>query len=179
MPFFDDDLMSAVTGWFGEADAFLFGRRTYDIFAGSWGTVTDPDDPVAAAFNSRPKYVASRTLDELSWSGSTLLGEDVAAAVTEIKSKPGRELQLHGSGDLAQTLIRHGLVDEYRLLTFPVVLGKGKRLFTDGAKSTAFEVVEHKLMSSGVSVDTYSAAGEPEFGYAGVGDEAKAAEGNA
>jgi dihydrofolate reductase len=176
VPYFDDDMMATVVPWFDDADAFLFGRRTYDIFAGSWGTVDDPNDPVATAFNSHPKYVASRTLDELSWSGSTLLEGDVAAAVAALKEQPGRELQLHGSGALGQTLIRHGLVDEYRLLTFPVVLGKGKRLFPDGAKPTAFKVVEHKLLGSGVSVETYQAAGEPGSGFVGVGDELKAAQ---
>jgi dihydrofolate reductase len=164
VPYWGDELGEAMSGWFGEADAFLLGRRTYEIFAASWPKVTDPDDPVAGPLNSLPKYVASRTLSEVSWSGAELLQGDVAQAVAELKRKPGRELQVHGSGGLAQTLIEHGLVDEYRLLTYPVVLGKGKRLFEGDAKPTALRRLEHRDTGTGVSIDVYEAAGEPEFG---------------
>jgi dihydrofolate reductase len=164
VPYWGDDIGAAIDGWFGEADAFLLGRRTYEIFAASWPTVTDEDDPVASRLNTLPKYVASRTLSEVSWNGSQLLQGDVAKAVEELKRKPGRELQVHGSGGLAQTLIERGLVDEYRLLTYPVVLGKGKRLFGDGARPAALRRVEHSDTSAGVSIDVYEAAGEPTFG---------------
>jgi dihydrofolate reductase len=164
VPYWSDELGAAVGAWFGEADAFLLGRRTYEIFAAAWPTVTDVDDPVAGPLNALPKYVASRTLDEVSWNGSELLRGDVAQAVAELKRKPGRELQVHGSGGLAQTLIEHGLVDEYRLLTYPVVLGKGKRLFGASAHPAALRRLEHRDTSTGVSIDVYEAAGEPEVG---------------
>lgn len=170
VPYADDDMAQAVAGFFAEADAFLLGRRTYEIFAASWPKVTDPDDPIASPLNNLPKYVVSRTLDEVSWEGSTLLKGDVATEVAELKSRPGRELQVHGSGGLAQTLMQHDLIDEYRLLTYPVVLGKGKRLFADGAKPTALNLIEHKATSTGVSIDVYTPAGAPTYGSFDLGE---------
>ena len=164
VPYADDGMAQAVDGWFAEADAFLLGRRTYEIFAAHWPRVTDPDDPVAGRLNSLPKYVASRTLRDVSWEGSTLLSGDVAEQVSELKSRPGRELQVHGSGRLAQTLIANGLVDGYRLLTFPVVLGTGRRLFAEGAKPAALRLVDSKTTGSGIDISVYEAAGEPTYG---------------
>jgi dihydrofolate reductase len=164
VPYADDDMGQAINGWFGEADAFLLGRRTYEIFAEYWPKVTDPDDPIASRLNGLPKYVASRTLEEASWEGSKLLKGDLATEVAELKSKPGRELQVHGSGDLAQALIQQDLIDEYRLLTYPVVLGTGKRLFADGAKPSALNPIDHRTTSAGVSIDVYTPAGEPSYG---------------
>jgi dihydrofolate reductase len=108
--------------------------------------------------------VASRTLEEVSWEGSTLLKGDPATEVAELKGRPGRELQVHGSGGLAQTLMQHDLIDEYRLLTYPVVLGKGKRLFAEGAKPAALNLIDHKTTSTGVSIDVYTPAGAPTYG---------------
>jgi dihydrofolate reductase len=167
VPYADEDMGTAMAGFFAHADAFLLGRRTYEIFAAWWPGVTDPDDPIAGPLNRLPKYVASRTHRDLSWEGSTLLGDDVAAAVAELKRGPGRELQVHGSGNLAQTLMREGLVDEYRLLTYPVVLGTGKRLFEEGARPTALELAERSTTSTGVAIDVYRTAGEPEYGLIG------------
>jgi dihydrofolate reductase len=164
VPYADDDMAQAMTGFFVEADAFLLGRRTYEIFAASWPKVTDPDDPIASRLNSLPKYVASRTLTDVSWEGSKLLKGDLATEVAELKRKPGRELQVHGSGGLVQTLMQHDLIDEYRLLTYPVVLGEGKRLFGDGAKPAALNWIDHKTTSTGVSIDVYTPAGEPTYG---------------
>jgi dihydrofolate reductase len=164
VPYADDDMGKAMDGFFDEADAFLLGRRTYEIFAAYWPKVTDPDDPIAGRLNGLPKYVASRTLEDVSWEGSKLLKGDLASEVAELKSRPGRELQVHGSGNLAQTLMQHDLIDEYRLLTYPVVLGKGRRLFADGARPAAMNLIDHKTTSTGVSIDVYTAAGEPTYG---------------
>jgi dihydrofolate reductase len=171
VPYADDDMGEAIAGWFEQADAFLLGRRTYEIFAAAWPKVTDPDDPVASRLNNLPKHVASRTLKEVTWSGSTLIEGDVVEAVAELKRRPGLELQVHGSGNLAQTLIQHGLVDEYRLLTYPVVLGAGRRLFADGARPAAVRLVESRTTSTGVTIGIYEAAGEPTFGSFELGPE--------
>jgi dihydrofolate reductase len=171
VPYADEDMGAAMAGWFEEADAFLLGRRTYEIFAASWPRVTDPDDPIASRLNSLPKHVASRTLKEVTWSGSTLIEGDVVEAVAELKRQPGRELQVHGSGNLAQTLIEHGLVDEYRLLTYPVVLGAGRRLFADGARPAALRLIESRTTSTGVTIAAYESAGEPTFGSFELGPE--------
>ncbi|MDQ4041391.1 MAG: dihydrofolate reductase family protein [Actinomycetota bacterium] len=164
VPFADEDMGKAIDGWFSQADAFLLGRRTYEIFAAHWPKVTDEDDPVASGLNRLPKYVASRTLEDVAWEGSQLLKGDVATAVAKLKEGPGRELQLHGSGGLAQTLMAEGLVDEYRLLTYPIVLGTGKRLFADGARPAALEHSDHGVTSTGVKIDVYTPAGEPGYG---------------
>ena len=174
VPYMSDEMGAAIAAWFAEADAFLFGRRTYEEFAASWGKVTDPDDPIASRFNRLPKYVASRTLTEVAWSGSELLSGDLAEAVAELKRKPGRELQVHGSGSVAQELMRHDLIDEYRFMTVPVVLGKGRRLY-DGAKPAAFAPVERRTTGTGMGIDVYEAAGEPDFGSYSLEEEGTAA----
>jgi len=168
VPYFDEDLGRAMDAFFEDVDAFLLGRRTYEIFAASWPKMNDPNDPVATKLNTLPKYVASRTLERLEWENSQVLEGDVATAVAELKRRPGRELQVHGSGDLAQTLMQHDLVDEYRLLTFPVVLGTGKRLFARGAKPLALNRVDSRTTSSGVSIDVYTPTGAPEYGAVGA-----------
>jgi dihydrofolate reductase len=167
-PLFDEQLGQVVVGYFTEADAFLLGRRTYEIFAAFWPLMTDPNDPIAVSLNTLPKYVASRTLTGVSWEGSELLKGDLASAVDELKAKQGRELQVHGSGGLARSLMQHGLIDELRLLTFPVVLGKGKRLFEEGMKPAALEHEHRGTSATGVSIDVYRPTGEPAFGRAGT-----------
>lgn len=166
VPYWDDGGSQAMVAWFAKADAFLLGRRTYEIFAAYWPKVTDPDG-IANPLNALPKYVASRTLDGVSWKGSKLLTGDLATEVAELKRRPGRELQVHGSGGLAQTLLQHDLIDEYQLLTFPVVLGEGRRLFAEGARPAALNHVDHKTTSTGVSIDVYTGAGEPTYGSFG------------
>jgi dihydrofolate reductase len=146
------------------ADAFLFGRRTYEIFAAFWPTVTDEADPVATKLNTLPKYVASTTLDTVEWQGATLLRGDVAEEVAKLKRQPGNQLQVHGSGRLAQTLMEHELIDEYRLLIYPVVLGAGKRLFADGVAPAALRLVDSKTTGRGVAIHVYEAAGKPTYG---------------
>jgi dihydrofolate reductase len=167
VPYADQDMGAAMDEFFTEAEAFLLGRRTYEIFAAYWPKVTDADDPVASKLNSLPKHVASRTLRELSWEGSTLIEGDLAERVAELKEQPGRELQVHGSGQLAAALQQHGLVDEYRLLTYPVVLGKGRRLFPDGSKPTAMRLLDTKTTSAGVTINRFEPTGEPEYGLIG------------
>ena len=163
-PYGDDDMGQAMVAWMADADAFLLGRRTYEIFAGYWPHVTDPDDPIASKLNSLPKYVASRTLKDVSWNGATLIDGDVAQRVAELKRQPGRELQVHGSGVLAQTLMQHDLIDEYQVLTYPVVLGTGRRLFADGARPAALRLLNSRTTGSGVTISVYAPAGEPKYG---------------
>jgi dihydrofolate reductase len=158
-PFVDEDFGRLVSGWFAQADAFLLGRRTYELFAAFWPQVTDPDDPVASRLNGLPKYVASRTLTKLEWQGARLLEGEVAEAVARLKDRPGRELQVHGSGDLLQTLMEHELVDEYRLFVYPVVVGSGRRLFRDGGVSRTLKHIETTTTSAGVVVSTYARGG--------------------
>jgi dihydrofolate reductase len=167
VPYFDDDLGAAMDGFFAEADAFLLGRRTYEIFAAAWPLMDDPDDPIATKLNRLPKYVASRTFVDASWSGSSVLQGDLASAVADLKARPGRELQVHGSGGMVQTLLRHRLVDEFRLLTFPVVLGDGKRLFGDGAAPLALTREHRGTTPAGVAIDVFRAAGDPTYGSFG------------
>jgi dihydrofolate reductase len=163
-PYGDEDFGVAVAGWFGHASAFLLGRKTYQIFAGYWPKVTDPTDPVASKLNALPKYVPSATLTSADWHNSTLIGGDVAAEVTKLKESPGDELQVHGSGQLAQTLIEHDLVDEYRLLYFPVHLGSGKKLFRDGAKGAALRLIQSSVTSTGVIIACYQPDGPVRTG---------------
>lgn len=165
-PFGDQDFGAAVGGWFEHASAFLLGRKTYEIFAGHWPLVTDPGDPVASKLNALPKYVASTTLTSADWNNSTLIGGsgDLAAEVAKLKEQPGDELQVHGSGALAHTLIEHDLVDEYRLSYFPVHLGTGKKLFRDGAAAAALRLVSATTTSTGVIIATYQPAGPVQHG---------------
>ena len=164
VPYFDEDIGRAMQSWFTAADAFLLGRGTYEIFAGSWPKVTDENDPIASALNQLPKHVASTTLTEVAWHGSTLISGDVPDAVRALKEQPGRELQVHGSPGLLQTLAAQDLVDEYRLLVFPVVLGSGKRLFEGGAAPRAFSLTDHSTTGNGVQLLTYQRSGELQYG---------------
>jgi dihydrofolate reductase len=163
-PYGDEDFGVAVTGWFAHADAFLLGRKTYEIFAGHWPKVTDADDPIASKLNALPKYVASTTLKSVDWQNSSLISGDVAAEVARLKQQPGDELQVHGSGDLAHTLIEHDLIDEYRLLIFPLHLGSGKKLFTDGAKAAGLRLLSSSTTSTGVVIASYEPAGPVKYG---------------
>jgi len=163
-PYGDEDFGTAMTGWFAHADAFLLGRKTYEIFASHWPKVTDADDPIASKLNALPKYVASATLGSVDWHNSSLISGDVAAEVARLKEQPGDELQVHGSGGLAQTLIEHDLIDEYRLLTFPVHLGSGKKLFRDGAKAAAMRLTGSSTTHAGVVIATYEPAGPAKYG---------------
>ena len=151
LPLFDDEAATFLDQVYQRADAFLFGRRTYEIFAGSWGTLGQIRATArsATALNTRPKYVASTTLTDPQWADTTVLSGDVAAAVGELKAKPGGELQVHGSGDLVRWLLDNHLVDEITLLTYPVVVGQGTRLFPDTGPDTALELVDSRATPNG------------------------------
>ena len=161
---FDDAAGRAMDEIFLRADAFLFGRRTYEIFAGSWGTWDDPgDSPIWTALNTRPKYVASTTLTDPQWADTTVLSGDVAAAIGELKAKPGGELQVHGSGALVRWLLGSQLVDEITLLVYPVVIGQGTRLFPDAGPDAALDLVESRRTSGGVTLQVYRPVGRPQY----------------
>jgi dihydrofolate reductase len=163
VPYFDEGMGQLITEWTNQADGLLLGRRTYEIFAAYWPHVTD-EDPVASKLNSVPKYVASRTLETVEWNNSTLLGGDIAQEITKLKNQPGTEIQVTGSGELIQTLMRHDLVDEYRLWIFPVLLGSGKRLFAGGTIPAGLRHRDTKTFSTGVAIHTYERAGKLEYG---------------
>jgi dihydrofolate reductase len=163
LPLFDDEGATIVYEVYQRADAFLFGRRTYEIFAGYWGVMADSGNPIAAALNTRPKYVASTTLTDPQWADTTVLSGDVAAAVGELKAKSGGELQVHGSGNLVRWLLDNHLVDEITLLTYPVVLGQGTRLFPATGPDMALELVDSRATASGVTIQVYRPTGRPQY----------------
>ena len=164
VPYADPDMGRMIDETFAATDAFLLGRKTYDIFAAHWPRVTDPADPVATALNRLPKYVVSRTLTKAEWHNSTVIRGDVAKQVAELKRRHAREILIQGSSELIQTLLPNDLVDEYRLLVFPVVLGSGKRLFGSGAVPAALTLVDTRATSTGVVVATYRPSGKPTYG---------------
>lgn len=149
MPSIDEDFGRIVDGWFAQADALLLGRTTYEIFSAYWPRVTDPDNRVATALNTLPKHVVASRLEDPSWEHTSVVSGDVAAGVRAIKDQPGRELQVHGSCGLIHTLHDAGLVDEYRLVIAPVVLGAGKKLFPEGGAPQGFELVASDRTSTG------------------------------
>ena len=166
-PYVDDVMGRLVTEGITDADGFLLGRKTYEIFANYWPKVTDPNDPIAAALNSRPKYVASRGLERVAWNNSSLIKGDVVAEVRKLRQQPGRTLQTWGSTELLQTLLKHDLIDEYRLFIFPVVLGAGKRLFGNGTMPVALKQVESATSAKGATYHRLERSGKPEYGQMG------------
>jgi dihydrofolate reductase len=171
VPYFDEKLGEIMTEWTKRAGAFLLGRKTYEIFAGSWPKSTDPADEIATALNTRPKFVASRTLDEVTWSNSILLKGDVAEEVAKLKAQEGDEIQVHGSGHLLQTLLKRDLIDTLRIWHFPVVLGTGKRLFGEGTIPRSFRLVDTQLSTTGAVLHVYERAGDVRYGEVEVGQE--------
>jgi dihydrofolate reductase len=164
LPLFDDEASAFVNEVYERADAFLFGRRTYEMFAGWWGTWADPgDSPIWTALNTKPKYVVSNTLTEPKWANTTSLSGDVASAIGELKAKPAGELQVHGSGALIRWLLDNQLVDEITLLVFPVIVGEGTRLFPDTGPDIALELVDSRATRNGVTIEVYRPAGRPQY----------------
>lgn len=164
VPHFDEPTGQFMTEVFDKADAFLLGRRTYEIFAAYWPKVTDPQDPIANPLNVLPKYVVSTRLRSADWHNSTIIKGDIPAEVARLKEMPGRELQVHGSGTLARTLLENDLVDEWRLLVFPVIVGAGRRLFPDLGVATGLRLVDSRTTGSGTAIHVYQPTGRPEFG---------------
>jgi dihydrofolate reductase len=171
LPLFGAAAAAALGQVYQRADAFLFGRWTYDVFAGHWGAITDPADPIAAALNTRPKYVASTTLTDPAWADTTVLAGDLAAAIGELKAKPGGELQVHGSVSLVRWLFAHDLVDEITLFTYPVIVGQGTRLFPAAGPDTALDLVESRATSDGVTMQVYRPGGRPRYAPATPGPQ--------
>jgi dihydrofolate reductase len=164
LPLVDSETGAFPYGVYEPADAFLFGRRTYEIFAGYWGIMDPGEHVIAKALNTRPKYVASTTLTDPRWAGTTVLSDDVATAIGELRAEPGGELQVHGSGALIRWLLDNDLVDEMNLFTCPLVVGQGTRLFPDAGPDRAFELSESQVTANGVIIQVYRPTGRPEYG---------------
>ena len=162
-PLFDDEALTYVQDFYQRADAFLFGRRTYELFAGYWGVREDLEDPIVAALNTKPKYVASTTLADPQWADTTVLSGDLAAAVGALKAKPGGELQVHGSGALTRWLLDNDLVDELTLLVCPVIVGQGARLFPDAGPDIALDLVDSRAFPKGITLQVYRPSGRPQY----------------
>jgi dihydrofolate reductase len=167
LPLFEGEGAAYLDAVFERADAFLFGRRTFEIFAASWGTGTwgadQGDNPISAALNTRPKYVASTTLSDPQWADSTVLSGDLAAAVRALKEQGTGELQVHGSGSLVRWLLGERLVDELILLVYPLVVGQGTRLFPANGPDAALDLVESRSVPNGVTIQVYRPDGRPEY----------------
>ena len=164
LPLFDSEALAFVDDVYQRAEAFLFGRRTFEFFARTWGAIEEmANTPIGRALNTRPKYVASTTLTDPRWAGSTVLSGDVAAAVRELKARPGGELQVHGSGALTRWLLENDLVDELSLLVVPVVVGGGTRLFPATGPDAALDLVESRAFPKGITAQVYRPAGRPRY----------------
>jgi dihydrofolate reductase len=159
----DDETLAFITETYQRANAFLFGRRTYDLFSAYWGTMDRGSHPIADALNTTPKYLASTTITDPQWADTTVLSGDLAAAIGEVKAKPGGEVQVHGSGALIRWLLGHDLVDEIQLLVVPVVLGQGARLFPEAGPDIALDLVDYRVDSKGVTIQVYRPKGRPQY----------------
>ena len=166
-PLWDNEAGTFLNQVYERADAFLFGRRTYEMWAGYWGAMANPDNPISDALNTKPKYVASTTLTEPQWADTTILTGGVAAAIGDLKAKARGELQVHGSGALIRWLLANGLVDEMNLLVCPVILGQGTRLFPDTGPDVALDLVESRSTPKGVTIQVYRPNGRPRYERAG------------
>jgi dihydrofolate reductase len=164
LPLFENEAATFLEQVFQRADAFLFGRRTYEVFASSWGAMADMRaQPIGVALNETPKYVASTTLNDSQWADTTVLSGDLAAAIGELKAKPAGELQVHGSGALVRWLLDNQLVDEITLLTYPVVIGQGTRLFPDTGPDIALDLVDSRAFPNGITIQVYRPTGRPQY----------------
>jgi dihydrofolate reductase len=160
--YWDERMGQVMDELMGRPFSLVLGRRTYDIFAGFWPKATEQQG--AKPLNDAVKYVASRSRPTLTWDKSVLIDGDAADGVAALKKEDGPELQVHGSADLLQTLIRHNLVDRYHIWVFPVVVGAGKRLFADGTVPAGLTLVDSVVSTTGVVIGTYEPAGEIALG---------------
>jgi dihydrofolate reductase len=163
MRHFDDQATTFVDQVCQRADAFLFGRRTYEIFAPYWGAMGPGSGPIADSFNTKPKYLASNTVTEPPWADTTVLSGDLTAAINELKAKPAGELQVHGSGALIRWLLANDLIDEMILLVFPVVVGQGTRLFPDTGTDIALDLADSRAFPKGITLQVYRPTGRPQY----------------
>jgi dihydrofolate reductase len=164
VPHFDEAMERQIVEWFSTAQDFLLGRGTYEIFAAWWPKAPTEDDPIARALNALPKHVASRTLASVDWDGARLIQGDVVDAVRALKAEDGGELQVHGSPGLTQTLLAADLVDELRLIVFPVTLGTGKRLFAEGTMPRTWRLTTSTVSTTGALIAGYQRAGDVATG---------------
>ena len=164
VPHFDDSTGGQMVAWFSAAEDFLLGRGTYEIFASFWPQAPTENDPISAALNAKTKHVASRTLTSVDWTGARLLEGEVGDAVRKLKETDGGELQVHGSAGLIQTLLAEDLIDELRLIVFPVTLGEGKRLFGEGTPARTWRLTSSTAGDTGVLMATYERVGALETG---------------
>ena len=172
IPLNDTETGDYINQIYGGAAAFLFGRRTYEIFAGSWGALPDMrEHPIGVVLNSRPKYVASTSLTNPKWAGTTVLTGDVAGAVRDLKTHQDGELLVPGSGVLVRWLLANDLVDQLNLITFPVVVGQGTRLFPDSGPDVALDLVNSRTTSRGITIQTYRPLGRPVYAASTVDPE--------
>ncbi|GAA0461044.1 deaminase reductase [Paractinoplanes deccanensis] len=168
VPHIDEHFVRRTSAWLDLADGLLLGRRTYEAFARDWPRITDPRDPFTVRMNALPKYVVSGTLTEAAWQPATILR---LADVAELRKRPGRELQIHGSASLGAALLSSGLVDSLRLVVAPAVLGSGRRLLTHPATATGLRLTGHEVTPRGLLMLTYETAGDaPRAGYQGVAE---------
>jgi dihydrofolate reductase len=164
-PLFDAEAANALGEIYSRADAFLFGRWTYEVFAGSWGAIKEipQDNPVAVALNTRPKYVASKTLKKATWADTTILSGDLETAVRELKARPDGQLQIHGGTKIIPFLLERDLVDEINIFTFPLILGQGARFFPQNGPDLALELMEARTTPSGIILQVYRPKGRPQY----------------
>jgi len=168
-PYADEVMGRLVVEGFADADAFLLGRKTFDIFASYWPKITDPDNAIATALNARPKHVVSRRLEHVGWNNASLIkGDDLIAELRKLREQPGKTLQTWGSTELLQTLQKHDLIDEYRLFIFPLVLGTGKRLFGSGAMPLALRPLDSVTSAKGATYLRLERGGPPAYGTMGA-----------
>ncbi len=163
-PLVDTETGDHINEVYGGAAAFLFGRRTYEIFARSWGEIAEMRTrPIGVALNSKPKYVVSNTLTDPQWEGTTVLTGDIAAAVRDLKARPDGELLIPGSGALVRWLLEKNLIDQLDLITYPIIIGQGTRLFPDTGPDIALDLLTSRTTPGGITIQTYRLAGRPKY----------------
>jgi dihydrofolate reductase len=163
-PYSDEVTRRLIVEGMADADGFVLGRKTYDIFSNYWPKITDPDNPIATTLNARPKYVLSRSLEHATWNNASVIKGDPVAQLRKLRQEPGKTVHTWGSTDALQTLLKNDLIDEYRLFIFPVMLGSGKRLFGSGTVPLALKHVESVTCGKGATYHRFERGGKPEYG---------------